>query len=200
MQYLKVKNWESFQQYKDREPKWIKVYRTLLMDYKFEQLTDAEFGALVKIWLLASQIDNYIPNDPSFIQRKCGLSQKPNIKKYLQLDFLVLSNSYKYVQDCTETYLETDKIREDKETDKSKKFVPPSLEDVINYFQEKGYSEESAKRAFEYYNNADPPWTDSNGKKVRSWKSKMIAVWFKDENKEHEDGLKRFLRRHQNSE
>lgn len=115
VEYLQVKNWELFQQYKDREPKWIKVYRTLLMDYKYEQLTDAEFGVLVKIWLLASQLSNNIPNDPSFIQRKCGLSSKPNIDKYLQLDFLQLNGSYNSVQECTETYLETDKIREEKD-------------------------------------------------------------------------------------
>lgn len=114
-EYLSVKNWDEFQQYKDREPKWIKIYRSLLMDYKYEQLSDSEFGALVKIWLLASQMDNHIPNDPGFIQRKCGLSQKPNIDKYLQLDFLKVNG---FVQDCTESYgnvLREEKIREETE-------------------------------------------------------------------------------------
>jgi len=115
MEYLKIRNWGEFQHYKDREPKWIKIYRSLLVDYDFEQLTDAEFGALVKIWLLASQLGNKVPNDPSFIQRKCGLSSKPNIDKYLQLRFLVL---YQSVQNDTDTPKvlapREDKIREEK--------------------------------------------------------------------------------------
>lgn len=64
---------------------------------------------------------------------------------------------------------------------KSKKFFPPKLDDVKAYFEEKGYSEHGAIRAFEYYEAAD--WHDSDGKKVKNWKQKMIANWFKDEYK-----------------
>jgi hypothetical protein len=53
--------------------------------------------------------------------------------------------------------------------------------EVIIYFKEKGYTEESAKKFFEYYQSAG--WKDSNGKKVKRWKQKAIAVWFKPENK-----------------
>jgi hypothetical protein len=55
------------------------------------------------------------------------------------------------------------------------------IDDVIKYFQENGYQEETARKAFKYYATAD--WKDSKGSQVRSWKQKMIAVWFKDENK-----------------
>ena len=61
-------------------------------------------------------------------------------------------------------------------------FTPPLLEDVISYFQEKGYSKKSAEKAFEYYNIGN--WKDSNGNQVKNWKQKMQGVWFKDENKE----------------
>lgn len=59
-------------------------------------------------------------------------------------------------------------------------FLPPSEDDVISYFDEKGYSDYAAKRAFEYYNTAG--WVDSQGKKVKNWKQKMISIWFKPEN------------------
>ena len=36
-------------------------------------------------------------------------------------------------------------------------------------------------KAFDYYDCAD--WHDSKGNKVKNWKQKMQAVWFKDENK-----------------
>ena len=64
---------------------------------------------------------------------------------------------------------------------KEKKFIPPSKSDIIKYFKENGYTEESAKKAFEYYNIAG--WKDSRGNQVKNWKQKMIAVWFKEETK-----------------
>ena len=63
----------------------------------------------------------------------------------------------------------------------SKAFVPPSMEEVKSFFKEKGYSEDAAKRAFDYYTAME--WKDSSGKPVKVWKGKMIAVWFKPENK-----------------
>ena len=64
---------------------------------------------------------------------------------------------------------------------KDKRFTPPLISEVKEYFKEKGYTEQSAIKAFEYYDVAD--WKDSKGNKVKSWKQKMQGVWFKDENK-----------------
>lgn len=63
---------------------------------------------------------------------------------------------------------------------KSKKkssFMPPTLEEVKLYFKEKGYNEDAAVRAFDYYTDGD--WHDKNGSPVRNWKLKM-HIWFKD--------------------
>jgi hypothetical protein len=62
---------------------------------------------------------------------------------------------------------------------KSTTFVPPILDDVEQYFQEKWYTEYGAKKAFDYYDVAW--WKDSNGKQIKNWKQKMISVWFKPE-------------------
>ena len=67
---------------------------------------------------------------------------------------------------------------------KEKTFTPPTLSDVKNYFKEKGYTEQSAIKAFEYYDVAG--WKDSKGNKIKNWKQKMIAVWFKNENKKQQ--------------
>jgi len=69
----------------------------------------------------------------------------------------------------------------EEEKPKAKKFAPPTQSEVISYFLEKGYTQEAACKAFDYYDVAD--WTDSTGKKIKNWKQKMIAVWFKEENK-----------------
>jgi len=57
---------------------------------------------------------------------------------------------------------------------------PPSKEEVIDYFIEKGYRSDVGAKAFDYYDAGD--WKDSRGKAVKCWKQKMIGVWFKPEN------------------
>lgn len=72
----------------------------------------------------------------------------------------------------------------DKKKDKEgmrKRFVAPTVEQVVDYFNMNGYTEEAARKAFAYYNEAD--WHDSKGDKVKNWKQKMRSVWFDDENK-----------------
>jgi hypothetical protein len=69
----------------------------------------------------------------------------------------------------------------DKDKDKDKDKGNPEIQDVITYFNQNGYTTESATKAFNYYSAND--WKDSKGKPVKSWKQKMIGVWFKDENK-----------------
>lgn len=65
---------------------------------------------------------------------------------------------------------------------KNKTFVPPTELEVIAYFLENGYTEQSAKKSFHYYDSAK--WIDSKGNKIKNWKQKMVGVWFKDENKQ----------------
>lgn len=69
-----------------------------------------------------------------------------------------------------------------KSKSKSKNVKPPTRDEVVKYFIDKGYSQDSGAKAFEYYSIQD--WKDANGKAVKNWKAKMIAVWFKDENKQ----------------
>jgi hypothetical protein len=66
-----------------------------------------------------------------------------------------------------------------------KKFVPPTVEEVIEFFVEKGYTKESAIKAHEYYEVGN--WHDKNGKAVKNWKQKMSSVWFRDEHKAKPD-------------
>lgn len=59
--------------------------------------------------------------------------------------------------------------------------VPPTIEEVKEFVKSKGYSEDCAIKAYDYYTNMD--WIDNSGKPVKSWKAKIIAVWFKPEYK-----------------
>jgi hypothetical protein len=59
--------------------------------------------------------------------------------------------------------------------------VNVNINEVKDYFKEKGYTEISAIKFYEYYSVAD--WMDGKGNKVKNWKQKAQSVWFKDENK-----------------
>jgi hypothetical protein len=64
---------------------------------------------------------------------------------------------------------------------------PPLVEDVIAYFKENGYTEASARKAFDYYEasvtETKRHWSDGKGTPIKNWKMKMQSVWFKDEHK-----------------
>ena len=81
---------------------------------------------------------------------------------------------------CKSNAIRGEEKREEKKR-KEKIFIAPTLEEVKQYFDENGFSLESAERAFKYYSCAD--WYDSKGNKVRSWKQKMQSVWFTPDNK-----------------
>ncbi len=69
---------------------------------------------------------------------------------------------------------------EDQKKEKKKKFIPPTLQEVIEYFKKNSQTEQRAKKAFSHYNDDSADWHDSAGKKVFNWKQKMRTVWFKD--------------------
>lgn len=65
---LRVRRWEDFQHYRDRDPVWIKVYSRLLDDGDFLALPEAAQAQLVKLWLLASRCRNQIRDDARFLR------------------------------------------------------------------------------------------------------------------------------------
>jgi hypothetical protein len=52
---VKVKDWQKFQHFKDRRPPWIKLYRNLLDDVEYHNLSPIAAKYLPLIWLLASE-------------------------------------------------------------------------------------------------------------------------------------------------
>lgn len=70
----------------------------------------------------------------------------------------------------------------------TKVYIPPSIEEVVTYFTDNGYSKEAAEKAHAYYSANN--WKDKNDTPVKAWKQKMQGVWFKDENKQRGEGSK----------
>lgn len=58
----KIKNWSTFQHFKDRRPPWIKLYRALLDDRQFHALSGDDAKTLFMLWLLASENFGKLPD------------------------------------------------------------------------------------------------------------------------------------------
>lgn len=72
-QYMRVRNWEKFQHYKDRRPAWIKNYVDVDdPSHPFSRLSYADQGRLQKVWRWAAKVDNLIPYDLVAISRYLG--------------------------------------------------------------------------------------------------------------------------------
>jgi hypothetical protein len=86
--YLRVRNWEKFQHYKDRNPPWIKLHGALLEDEGFAALPDATKLHLIGIWLLASRLNNRIPASPGFIANRINATDSVDLKALMDAGFL----------------------------------------------------------------------------------------------------------------
>ena len=78
----KIKNWDEHQPSlrPDRNVIWIKVYRRILEDYDWGNLSDSNKATLIELWLLASENEGNLPKveeiafrlrrDKSFINKQ----------------------------------------------------------------------------------------------------------------------------------
>jgi hypothetical protein len=122
-QYLRVKNWETFQHYKDRRPVWIKFHVEMLDDYELTNLDYVTQLLFDRLLLLAARTDNNIPNDPRYVGRIVSIEPKKvaeGIAILLDKGFLVTNVrkrsaskalAKRSAQACLETETETDKKR-----------------------------------------------------------------------------------------
>lgn len=71
--YIEIPNWDGFQHYKDRTPKWIKNYTELLADDAYLGLTGHERGVLHGLWLEYASARCRLAVDTASISRRLGL-------------------------------------------------------------------------------------------------------------------------------
>jgi hypothetical protein len=64
---------------------------------------------------------------------------------------------------------------------KRKTFIPPTVEEVIEFVVSKGFDQQLGRNAWEYYAVAD--WKDAKGDQVLNWKQKLLAGWLKNAQK-----------------
>lgn len=98
MRYLRLKNFERFQHYKDRKPTWVKLYRDLWLDKDFLPLSEHAKLLLIGMFTLASLEGNQIPDNPTVISTQLGLSRrgfktKSLIQSLIAAGFLIVDAS-----------------------------------------------------------------------------------------------------------
>jgi len=153
--YLSIRNWDKFQQYKDGRPMlFIRVDVGVLDDYELEQLSEIQQHHLMKIWLLAGRCNNKIINDAAWIGRKIGAKTKVDINHLVKCEFLV---PYESVRDCTEPYGDSeslalekkrkDKTRKEKNTREEKEELPDCInpETWADYVQHRKEKKQALK-------------------------------------------------------
>lgn len=86
--FLRVRNFDKLQHYKERAPVWIKLYVSILDDYHFQQLTDAERFHAIGLMLLASRLNNKLPNDAAWLQKKIGATEPIDLQRLIDCEFL----------------------------------------------------------------------------------------------------------------
>lgn len=122
MEYITAPTLDKWQHYKKRNPPWIKLHRDIFNDYKYSCLQDASKLHLIMIWLLASQMDNMVPNDPEWIRKKINASENVDVESLVNMGFLeicyqdaskviAISQQSAIVETETETEAEADSIQ-----------------------------------------------------------------------------------------
>lgn len=93
MQYLSVKNLETYQHYKDRDPKWIKLYYSILDDPGFMMLNEIMRCRYMTCLIIASRCQNKIPLDPQYLKKVMRLDKAPDLQPLVNTGFLILSST-----------------------------------------------------------------------------------------------------------
>lgn len=86
--YLRVRNFDALQHYKNRNPIWIKLYCAILEDYDFARLPDETKFHAIGLMLLASRSNNRFPDDEEWLRAKINANSKINLQILLEIEFL----------------------------------------------------------------------------------------------------------------
>jgi len=121
----RIKNWDKYQQYKDRTPPWIKLHYDLLTSRDWVLATDTERVLIISCMLIASRNGGDVPNDPEYLKRVAYLNKEPNLDGLVRLGFLEMiaedgddSGMLADDTECLQVIQNDTKIRERIEKDK----------------------------------------------------------------------------------
>ena len=138
---MQVKNWQQFQHYKDRNPTWIKLHKSLLDDFDFQCLPVASKALAMMIWLLASEnLDGSFDGNPAKLAFRFRMDEKEVSKAIKPLiDKGFISDASNSLADCYQDAIPETETETEAEKRESKK-RNLTVSDLV----ESGCSESSA--------------------------------------------------------
>ena len=166
MEYLTIKNFSKFQHYKERNPPWIKIHRELFLDYEFGRLQDASKLHLMLIWLLASQKDNKLPNDPEYIREQIHVKEEVDLNLLVSKGFLIPLEECK--QDASTLHTNADSETETETETETEAEAETEKHELLKKKKRKGGKAENinSKKVLDYLN-------EKAGKRFQSTKENM---------------------------
>lgn len=124
----KIKEWSSFQSYKDRSPPWIRLHKKLLDDYNFQRMSVEARALLPMLWLIASEDKDPVSGmlrmsyeEISFRLRQDVKKTKATLQEIVKSGFIEdLSISYGTVTERLRIcHSETETYKEETETEEA---------------------------------------------------------------------------------
>ena len=227
MEYLKIKNWEKYQHYSKRNPPWIKLHNKLFDNYEYGRLQNDSKLLLISLYLLASKCDNCIPNDVEWIKKKTMIQGKIEIVPLIKAGFININsgvpscdqNDSEVIATCkqnggTETETETETKTETKKNRKEYSVNFLSFWNEYPVKKAKGDAHKSWQKLKPDINVVLLAIKNQVKEKEKLRSNKLFcpewpnpATWlnqlrWEDEDyeiTEDDDGLTRFLQRHQDA-
>lgn len=108
--FLRLTGWDKYQHYKQRNPPWIKLHRSILQSHAFILLDDASKLLAFVCIVLAGDSNNMIPLDRDFIQTRAGLQKRPDIRPLIKSGFAEIFEDCKQV--ASEMLADASKLRQ----------------------------------------------------------------------------------------
>ncbi len=94
MEWVVIPKWDEFQHYKNRDPAWIKLHRTLGSDPEWQQLSGHDRAVLVGLWLEYASSNCRIRLDTRSITRRLALRvTTTTIQRLVHAGFIEVSAS-----------------------------------------------------------------------------------------------------------
>lgn len=163
------------------------VYKAII-DYAFEQKTPNLSGVAKAIFVpvkpsIDTAIRNYENGKQGGRPSKNNPNENPNENPE---ETQSITQSESEIETEEQTYKNLDKRIKDKRNieevckkkdEKEKVFIPPTLEEIIEYVNER-QSSVDPQRFYDFFTADDDPkkhWIDSKGNRVKNWKQKLIT-------------------------
>jgi len=163
--HFKVRNWEQFQHYKDRNPPWIKLHFALLASEDWVTLDDASKLLAVVCMLIASRNQGLVPNNPAYLKRVAYLDKLPKLKPLIDSGFLQTPQADASAMQAQDSAAQAD-ARPETETEKKEIMSERGSDD-----QSKSRSTNSYPEAFEAFWRGYPRTPNmSKPKALAEWK------------------------------